>query len=410
MDVKNIKKISGMLYIIANGEQTTLRDRCLSEKSFGEDEGEYDYYRRQYLQCYVGRCYNCMAPRAPTESPKRCAGCQLVAYCSIDCQKDNWPIHKYICKEFPVVNGNNALHIVGSWEEHIADLQMRVAQLPVPVTNNDPRDIFVDPWVCHTCREPRPERLRDCKCSCVCYCSKYCANADKMHKEGCSYFMRIAHNYSLTYIQLSYPLSLVYALQLLPEYSPMKKLTVHVITNNPTFDSEGWELGLMHHYPRILHLEVVYVTQTNAFEVSLKQSRFSLPLCGDCKDKYRNLTSSFQKMQYHMFFSSLEYTEPDVVVVYGNKHEMLEHTENNIHSEMSYRNMTHSQSTILVLMDATMDLVMQGVDAVKNARNVDVLVPPKINRARAFSSTRAKLEFGVEVINEKYYFTCLRRK
>ena len=76
-----------------------------------------------------------------------------------------------------------------------------------------------------------------------------------------------------------------------------------------------------------------------------------------------------------MFFSSPDYTEPDVVVVYGNTHTMSTGSgDATIHSEISYRNMTFSQDTVLVLMDVTKELLKQGVRTVNEARPVDQLL------------------------------------
>ena len=110
-----------------------------------------------------------------------------------------------------------------------------------------------------------------------------------------------------------------------------------------------------------------------------------------------------------MFFSSEEYTEPDVVVVYGNAYEMSPSENENVHSEISYRNMTYSRDTVLVLMDETKELVRQGAKAVNAARSVDQLLPPQTNPFKGIGSNRAELDSNVPISNEKSYFTCLRR-
>ena len=84
--------------------------------------------------------------------------------------------------------------------------------------------------------------------------------------------------------------------------------------------------------------------------------------------------------------------------------------ENAIHSDMSYHNMTHSCGTVLVLMDATQDLVRQGVRSVDAAQPVDQLVPLQANPLSGFNTNRAEMDSGPAIINEKAYFTCLRRK
>ena len=95
-----------------------------------------------------------------------------------------------------------------------------------------------------------------------------------------------------------------------------------------------------------------------------------------------------------MFFSSSEYTEPDIVVVYDNKQEMSSGSkEPAIHSDISYRNMIYSRDTLLFLMDVTKDLVKQGVRTVNAVQPVEQLVSLKRNSR------------GL-----KCHFTCLRKK
>ena len=153
------------------------------------------------------------------------------------------------------------------------------------------------------------------------------------------------------------------------------------------------------------------VNQTFKLNKELKLQR-----CKDCEVKERVITYSVrQQSEYHMFFSSEEYTEPDVVVVYGNAYEMnsspSEEELENVHSEISYRNMTYSRDTVLVLMDESKpELVRQGAKAVNAARTVDQLVPPQINPFKGFGSNRADVDSIVPISNEKSYFTCLRRK
>ena len=219
--------------------------------------------------------------------------------------------------------------------------------------------------------------------------------------------------------RFSYPMSLLYALQSLPErrlnsdsrsLEDLTTLNVHVITSIPLFDSESWEV-FMHRLPKLRQLNIVFILQGRSFRQSFSLlSSMMYNRCNDCADKDRVMTFSVQQMLYHMFFSTLEYTEPDVVVVYGNGHEMSEVGEDGIHSEISYRNMTQSRDTVLVLMDATKDLVRQGARAVDAAQPVDQLVPVQANPLCGFSTNRAEMDSNPSIINEKAYYTCLRRK
>ena len=111
-----------------------------------------------------------------------------------------------------------------------------------------------------------------------------------------------------------------------------------------------------------------------------------------------------------MFFSSPLYTDPDIVVVYGNSHEMLDNEDCDIHSEISYRNMTNSRDMVLVLTDATEDLVKQGVKAVNAVQPVDQLVLPMKNKLRGWGSNRDITDKEGDDVNDRYYFVCLRRR
>jgi len=446
---------------------------------------EYVNERMEELHIlFAGLCHYCNLRTCPiTEMPlKRCGGCQLVSYCRKDCQKNDRSRHKYECREFPVVNGTNALYTTWSWKEHLIGLRERAARLPYAELGAN--TLFINPRVCNTCRETRPDHLIDCSCYCVSYCSRSCSLADKSHKENCNTLGLVAQAYKLRYIQdlssvmnesvcktfkpvsewsdvishnyiienisfktfidqmlfdgnvnykimrehiryhlatesLSYPMTLLYALQLLPErrlgcdHLPLESLTsleVHVVTRNPLFNSEPWEI-FMHRLPNLKELKVVFVMQGKALNPSFNlNNEFNLLRCHDCKFKNRVITYSIQRRQYHLFYCQPEYTEPDVVVVYGNTQEMSTTEKNDVSSEMSYCDMIHNQYTILVLTDVSKDLLMQGVKAVNNTQPVDQIVSNQINPLRGFSSNRADFFSESATINDKYYFTCLKRK
>ena len=219
---------------------------------------------------------------------------------------------------------------------------------------------------------------------------------------------------------LSYPMSLMYALQSLPErrlgpaHSPLENLAtleLHVVSSSPIFDSESWEI-FMHRLPNLKHLKVVFIMQGRVFNSSFNlNKKLSLRRCKDCEAKNRVITYSVQQMQYHMFFSSPEYTTPDVVVVYGNTQEMAAGIDGDINSEISYRNMTYNQDTMLVLMDETMELVRDGTRAVNNAQLIDQVVLAQENPLRGSGlSNILEGDPDNDYNNERRYFACLRRK
>ena len=369
---------------------------------------------------FIGLCYYCKFPGTTTQPLKRCGGCQLVAYCSRDCQKNNRSSHKYVCKAFPVVNGKNALHTAEGqpWKKHIAGLHQRAASLPLAEEN---RPIFLNPWVCNTCREATPTRLTICTCGYVSYCSLSCSDIDSSHKEICHQLDVKRQLFCKEIERLSYPMRLEDVLQVLPKdcyfgsenhsFKDLSNAVVHVVVSSAMLQSfdydqllivKFWDSIFRHQFLKLKELKVIFILQRKTSnppsnfkpELNLEKSQLNLDY-QVCKTANQNITYSFQHMLYHMFFSSLDYTEPDVVVVFDNSKEMLLSSQGHgdIHSEISYRNMIYSRNTVLILMDATEDQVKQGLGAVNASRSVEQLVPPRRNTSGLGSN-----------------FTCLRRK
>ena len=146
--------------------------------------------------------------------------------------------------------------------------------------------------------------------------------------------------------RLSYPMSILNALQMLPgrrisqNHQPLEDLTtldIHVVTSSPLLDSEPWEV-FMHRLPKLKSLNVTFILQGKGFRQSFYKNNKPLTLlrCNDCKNKGRIITYSIQQMPYHMYFSSPEYTEPDVVGIFGNSKEMLSTKNGDIHSDISF--------------------------------------------------------------------------
>ena len=182
----------------------------------------------------------------------------------------------------------------------------------------------------------------------------------------------------------------------LPILEDLTTLDIHVITSsrihkassNPLFNSDIWEL-IMHHLPKLKHLNLVFIRQ-GADSGKSSDIDTSIFLCKECRDHNRVMKYSVKPMYYHMYFSSQEYTVPNAVVIYGGS--VMTSTEKgkpDIHSEISYRNMTYSRDTVLVLIDSTMDLVKKRVKAVNAVRPVEQLVPP--NRWPRGPSVRASM-------------------
>ena len=126
--------------------------------------------------------------------------------------------------------------------------------------------------------------------------------------------------------------------------------------------------------------------------------KLSLQRFRDCKIDDLNITYTIQQMQYHMFFSSMEYTEPDVLVIYSTTLEIFEFIETAIHKELLYRSMRYSTDTALVLMDQTKELMAQEVNDVNPVTSVDQIVYTKLKITLENLSNN-------NTLNDNYHFT-----
>lgn len=319
-------------------------------------------------------------------------------------------MHKPICKEFPVVNGINALHTTGSWKEHLAILRKRAARFPDHDSNV--KRVFSDPKVCYTCRESRPNLLTMCKCGYVCHCSKNCAQADKWHQLMCSDLILLNNEASFLRMRLSYPMTLLTVVEQLYDEETMAELDnlkVHVVTNSAYFDASAWQT-LFHqpNYPNLKQLKLDFIIQNTTFNSSFnhkgKLDQQKCDICPGLTPKEHTLNFSVHQKPYHMFFSSSDYSAPDFVIVYG-----ITETSSDIHSELSYRNMLFDEDTSLVLTDSTEELLIQGTRAVNSAIPVDVLLRPLRNNFRCFGSNKSEMDFDAAATNERYYVTCMMK-
>ena len=177
------------------------------------------------------------------------------------------------------------------------------------------------------------------------------------------------------------------------------------------YDAQAWEL-LFHHpgFKKLNQLKLDFIIQNSvcsnkSYYHKGRLNQLECEHCGNFNRKEHTISYSVHRKPYHMFFSSSEYSEPDVVIMYG-----FTSINNDIHSEISYRNMTYSEDAVLVLTDSTEELLLKGAQAVNASRPVDELIPPILNRGRAFGSHRSTTGHDAGAINDKYYLTCLRRK
>jgi hypothetical protein len=73
---------------------------------------------------YIGMniCSMCRKPPAAGNKLRFCRGCKVVSYCTRECQKAHYPIHKTICREqAEIVEENNALGVDNSKRHHLQE-------------------------------------------------------------------------------------------------------------------------------------------------------------------------------------------------------------------------------------------------------------------------------------------------
>ena len=62
-------------------------------------------------------CSNCNSAEAAKLKP--CSACHTVAYCDVNCQKEDWPSHKKVCKK----TSNKAKSSVESFETLVKQIE-----------------------------------------------------------------------------------------------------------------------------------------------------------------------------------------------------------------------------------------------------------------------------------------------
>ena len=86
--------------------------------------------------------YVCGNPACQKITPdaRKCGGCRLESYCSAECQKAHWPVHKQKCLPLQDEPGNlksDPRALISRWKmKHDADkfylMQLVLAELPAP--------------------------------------------------------------------------------------------------------------------------------------------------------------------------------------------------------------------------------------------------------------------------------------
>ena len=114
-----------------------------------------------------------------------------MSYCSKNCQRVDWKMHKIVCKKLPVKEDKSMIErklgSVGkdkSFQDIMRELQLLVVNnrksegdLCVGAVN-----LFANPRVCNVCKDARPKVLFNCRCCSVSYCSEAHRIIDISHR------------------------------------------------------------------------------------------------------------------------------------------------------------------------------------------------------------------------------------
>ncbi|CAL4227774.1 unnamed protein product, partial [Meganyctiphanes norvegica] len=137
-----------------------------------------------------------------------------------------------------------------------------------------------------------------------------------------------------------------------------------------------------------------------------------LKRCGDCKSKGRYITFAVYPIHYHMFFSSDYYETPDVVAVYSGLNCLpTDEPEEEIHTIMSYKNMTYSKETLVIITDFMEPDLKCSLSAVLEGRN-DLLLETPIQK-NPYHGLKDKIAPNYDnelfLFNDRLYMAAVRR-
>uniref|UniRef100_A0A1B6E0F3 MYND-type domain-containing protein n=1 Tax=Clastoptera arizonana TaxID=38151 RepID=A0A1B6E0F3_9HEMI len=130
---------------------------------------------------------------------KVCSNCKLFSYCSLEHQKDHWPIHKEFCKCIQaILKRTGGQHVFQEAKElmitdHIEwnNYKINLIQLAECILKRSltalEQQVFLFPPVCNICYHYEPTQMIPCSlCNSVTYCSQDHKELDFFHKNVCN--------------------------------------------------------------------------------------------------------------------------------------------------------------------------------------------------------------------------------
>ncbi|XP_037085848.1 putative protein MSS51 homolog, mitochondrial [Pollicipes pollicipes] len=348
---------------------------------------------------YPGACFVCKATPPPGGSLSRCANCRMIKYCSKEHQKLDWPLHKTICKKLRNDDGSSVLAdgagIVDGqeWLRHRASQTLALRLMLGRELRQHEKEMLFFPPVCECCHRFRPAEQIECRrCHSAIYCgAEHAAQDATRHGRWCEslrlalacdrYEARLGladppilpdvdEQYAplpadivtmlssqilaereavpdgayvdpvlIAFLteRLSFPLTVLHALQRLPAGRPvqeLERLTVHVVGAQMLVECLGiikWEY-LVHRLPALRAIRLVFVgpelfrgcgrDMAGAVEDS------GATRCEDCTRRQRDVVHEMRPTTYHAYCRGPHWTRPDVVVCFNSGiHEFAEREE-----------------------------------------------------------------------------------
>lgn len=159
-----------------NQDQVAYLKSEAGKKEFNEEFGNY-------IKEAAYQCHNC--GEDSEEKLKRCGKCRIVAYCSVECQKENWLEHKLEC---PKLANMERLAKIHNFLETIPDFQHVFTALTEHFR-------VIDGLIQVHCYNPENKIFTDCSEQSVAFDFSACPNCVKKgiaqrwkgnYKNGCS--------------------------------------------------------------------------------------------------------------------------------------------------------------------------------------------------------------------------------
>lgn len=313
---------------------------------------------------YCTACHVCKKILIGPEVMKVCSGCRLVQYCGHAHQKKDWLNHKQLCRAVQhIVKRTGTNHLFKeayefnkedflSWNRLRASIIKLVELILKRSLTPVESQILLFPLLCHYCFRYQVNSMFACgSCNSVMYCSLEHKNNDKNHNKNCKllglsftldlkrFFNQNTISKLSTYINelsvlkelglpqdieslplpiqvtsandfvqfseiLSYPLTLIFAIQKVNKFSS-SKLTIHMVGAD-AMEISSIETLLLFFYliPYLSHLKIIMIgPNTSSLQIPA-----AIPK--NCEvDKVNKL--------YHEYVIGDCYIHPDVIAVFN---------------------------------------------------------------------------------------------